>query len=330
MTTDGRTTLAKIATEANVAVSTVSKVLNGRTDVAVVTRLRIERLLTQHGYRRTPAARGGRPRTGLIDLVIDEPDSAWGLAVLAGVTEVAERAGLGLLVSTVPAGGRLLPRGSEGAILAISALTAEQRHDLDRRAIPLVLVDRAGGAPPDIASVGAADFAGGCAAAEHLMALGHRRIGLVGGPRHIPYARARIAGYRAALDLDPRLVHAGDPGHEGGLSAAAALLTLDDPPTAFLAADDLQAGGVYEAVRRAGRTVPGDVSVVGFGDLPCARWMAPPLTTVRQPLREMGLTAARALLRLVGGERLESDRVELATGLVERGSTARRAAVPGS
>ena len=335
MATSGRTTLAEIAREANVAVSTVSKVLNGHTDVAVPTRLRIERLLAERGYRRAPAARRSVRRADQIDLVIDEPESVWGLSVLSGVTEVAEQSGLGLLVSVAhrrPARSgthrdTLLSRGSEGAILALSTLTDPQRVDLERRAIPFVLVDRAGHAPPNVPSVGATDFTGGHAAAEHLIGLGHRRIGMICGPARLPLSRARIAGYQTALEeaglaVDPLLVHAGDLRHEGGLHAAEALLALDDPPTAIFAADDLQASGAYEAVRRAGRTVPGDVSLVGFGDLPFASWMAPPLTSVRQPLPEMGLTAARTLLRLVNGERLESDRVELATSLIVRESTA--------
>jgi DNA-binding LacI/PurR family transcriptional regulator len=299
-------------------------VLNGHTDVAIPTRLRIERLLAEHGYRRAPAARRAGPRTGLIDLVVDEPDSVWGLAVLSGVTEMAERTGLGLAVSAARGrpSGTLLPRGSEGAILALSTLTDRQRLDLERRAIPFVLVDRNGDAPADVASIGAADFTGGYQAAEHLVALGHRRIGVIGGPPHVPGARARTAGHQAALGVaDPRLVRTAGLDHGGGLAAAEALLGLDDPPTAILTADDPQAGGVYEAARRAGRAVPRDVSVVGFGDLPSARWMAPPLTTVRQPLSEMGLTAAATLLRLMTGERPVSHRVELATTLLIREST---------
>jgi DNA-binding LacI/PurR family transcriptional regulator len=331
MAKSDRTTLAEIAREAKVAISTVSKVLNGHTDVAVATRLRIERLLAEHNYRRTPVARRTAGRTGLIDLVTDEPDSLWGLEVLAGVSTVAQDLGLGLSVSAAGGGrrepGTLLPRGSEGAILALSALTDRQRLDLDRRTIPYVLVDGAGVAPPDAFSIGATDFAGGCAAAEHLIRLGHHRIGMIGGPRQSPYARARVAGYRAALDsagldADPLLVRAGDLGHLGGLRAAGLLLGLDDPPTAIFAVDDQLASGACEAVRRAGLATPGDISVVGFGDLPFASWMAPPLTTVRRPLREMGVTAARTLLRLAGGEQVLSPRIELATELIVRASTA--------
>ena len=142
-----------------------------------------------------------------------------------------------------------------------------------------------------------------------------------------PASRSRVAGYRAAcesagLPPDRQLVRYGNFMHEGGLRGAEALLALADPPTAIFAGSDQQATGVYEAVRRAGRTIPGDVSVVGFDDLNFAEWTAPPMTTVRQPLHEMGVAAARTLLRIVNGERLESTRIELATQLVVRGSTA--------
>ncbi|MFI5936661.1 LacI family DNA-binding transcriptional regulator [Actinoplanes sp. NPDC051494] len=325
MTTTGRTTLAEIAREANVAVSTVSKVLNGHPDVAVPTRLRIEQLLARRGYRRTPAPRRTPRRTALIDLVLDEPDSAWGLAVLSGVGLVAGESGLGLIVSTREGTGTLLPRGSEGAILALSALGEHQRADLERRSIPFVLV---GAVSPAAPSIGATDFTGGYTATEHLVALGHHRIGLITGPRHHPCARARTAGYHAALDAaglpaDPDLVIPARAHHEDGLAAALTLLSLPTPPTAIFAADDHQAAGAYEAGRRTGRTIPHDLSITGFGDLPFARWLAPALTTVRYPLHEMGLAAARTLLRLVDNDPLESPHIELATTLVTRASTTR-------
>jgi LacI family transcriptional regulator len=114
----------------------------------------------------------------------------------------------------------------------------------------------------------------------------------------------------------------GDFYHESGFSGGAALLSLDEPPTAIFASSDQMAFGAYEAVRRRGLRVPDDVSVVGFDDLPEARWASPPLTTVRQPLAEMGLLAARTVLRLAQGEPLDTPRVELSTDLVVRDSSA--------
>jgi LacI family transcriptional regulator len=120
---------------------------------------------------------------------------------------------------------------------------------------------------------------------------------------------------------DDALIQQGDFYHESGFVAGTALLKLDDRPTAIFASSDQMAFGVYEAVRRAGLRVPDDISVVGFDDLPESRWSSPPLTTVRQPLSEMGALAARTVLRLAQGDHIDSPRVELATELVVRDST---------
>jgi DNA-binding LacI/PurR family transcriptional regulator len=334
-TVNGKPTLAAIAEEANVAISTVSKVLNGHTDVASTTRRSIERLLADRGYQRPRSARRAGRRTDLIDLVINELDSVWGLSILSGVEEVAEEAGLSLVVSSLhnrrSLTGRwlesLLARGSEGCILVLSELTEQQRGGLDRRNMPFVVVDGVSQPPPDVPSIGATNFAGGYAATEHLIQLGHRRIAVIGGPEPMQCTRARVAGYRAALDSaaltgDRALTHYSNFHHDGGLRAARALFDLAERPTAIFAGSDQQATGVYEAARQAGLSIPRDLSVVGFDDLSFAPWTAPPLTTVRQPLYEMGVAAARTLLRLVNGERLDATRIELATRLIVRESTA--------
>jgi LacI family transcriptional regulator len=177
-----------------------------------------------------------------------------------------------------------------------------------------------------VPAIGATNWAGGLAATEHLTSLGHRRIGFVAGPPALLCSRARLDGYRAALDaagipMDEALVRPGDFYHESGFIGAGELMDLREPPTAVFAASDQMAFGVYEALRRRGLRVPDDVSVVGFDDLPEARWASPPLTTVRQPLTEMGMLAARTVLRLARGEQPDSPRVELATDLVVRDST---------
>jgi LacI family transcriptional regulator len=117
-------------------------------------------------------------------------------------------------------------------------------------------------------------------------------------------------------------VYQGDVYHESGFAGGQKFLALDHPPTAVFASSDQMAYGVYEAVRQQGLRVPTDISIVGFDDLPEARWSSPPLTTVRQPLSEMGVLAARTVLRLVRGEEIETLRFELATQLVIRESTA--------
>ncbi|SBT42539.1 LacI family DNA-binding transcriptional regulator [Micromonospora narathiwatensis] len=330
-----RVTITAIAQEAGVSVPTVSRVLNGRSDVAPGTRERVEELLRHHGYRR----RGSRTvrRADLLDLVFNDLDSPWAVEIIRGVEDIGHAAGVGTVVSAIHSHStstrqwlqNLQARASDGVIVVTSHLSPPVHAQLRRLNVPVVVVDPAGVPATDVPSIGATNWAGGLAATEHLLGLGHRRIGFVAGPTHLLCSRARLDGYRAALEaagapLDERLVQAGDFYHASGFAAGSALLGLDDPPTAIFAASDQMAFGVYEAVRRRGLRVADDVSVVGFDDLPEARWASPPLTTVRQPLVEMGRLAARTVLRLGQGEEIEAPRVELATELVVRDSSAAR------
>jgi LacI family xylobiose transport system transcriptional regulator len=329
---EGGSTLAEIARAAGVSAPTVSKVLNGRADVAPATRTRVEELLRQHGYRRR---RGGAQQSRMLDLVFHELESAWAMEVIRGVENVAREEGLSLVLSE--SAGRLTPgqtwvdgvlaRRPAGVILVLSDLDASQRAQLTSRDIPFAVVDPAGDPGGDVPSVGATNWQGGLAATRHLLELGHRRIGVIGGPSSMMCSRARIDGYRAALEtagvaFDPALVRSGNFHHEAGRDAGLELLRLPDPPTAVFAGNDLQALGLYEAARELGLRIPEDLSVIGFDDLPIARWVGPPLTTVRQPLTEMAEAAARLVLDLGRGRRPSTDRVELATSLVARSSTA--------
>jgi LacI family transcriptional regulator len=200
-------------------------------------------------------------------------------------------------------------------------------HQLRAESIPLVVVDPANMPDPDVPSVGATNWAGGLAATDHLIGLGHRRIGAIAGPPDYLCSRARIDGYRSALEragarFDEALVRHGDFQHESGFVYGGELLDLARPPTAIFAGSDQQALGVYEAARQRGLRIPQDLSVAGFDDLPAARWVSPPLTTVRQPLADMGRVAADMLGRLIEGEQLLSQRIELSTELIVRESTA--------
>ncbi|NUT32476.1 MAG: LacI family DNA-binding transcriptional regulator [Hamadaea sp.] len=329
-----RVTITAIAQEAGVSVPTVSRVVNGRADVSPETRQRVEDLLRRHGYRRRP----GRPRdrANLIDLVFNDLDSPWAVEIIRGVEDVAHANGAGTVVSAIHRKSsaarqwlqNLRARASDGVILVTSDLDAPLQAELRRLDVHLVVIDPAGVPSFDVPTIGATNWAGGLAATEHLLALGHRRIGFVAGPPRLLCSRARLDGYRAGLEaaagltVGDALIRQGDFYHESGFVAGSALLDLPDPPTAVFAASDQMAFGVYEAVRRKGLRVPEDVSVIGFDDLPEARWASPPLTTVRQPLAEMGMLAARTVLRLAKGEEVESPRVELATDLVVRDSTA--------
>ncbi|GAB3846353.1 hypothetical protein GCM10029963_25960 [Micromonospora andamanensis] len=218
-------------------------------------------------------------------------------------------------------------RGTEGVIFVTSMVEPPLQAELRRLSIPVVIVDADGLPAREATTIGATNWAGGLRATEYLIGLGHRRIGFIAGPPQLMCSRARMDGYRAALEaagvsFDEDLVCPGDFYHEAGFNGGVRLLGLPQPPTAIFASSDQMALGVYEAVRQAGLRVPDDISVVGFDDLPEVRWCSPPLTTVRQPLAEMGMLAARTVLRLARGEQVESPRVELATELVIRDSAA--------
>jgi LacI family transcriptional regulator len=335
LVTDGRrVTISAIAHAAGVSVPTVSRVLNGRADVAPQTRELVENLLKQHGYRRR-ASRQPAGRAGLIDLVFNDLDSPWAVELIRGVEDVTHAAGVGTVVSAVHRRStstrqwlqNLRARASDGVIFINSDVTTTVYTELQRLSIPIVVVDPAGGSAFNVPTVGATNWAGGRAATEHLTALGHRRIGLITGPKQLLCSRARLDGYRAAIedagaDADAALIRQGDFMHESGFAGGTALLSLPKPPTAIFACNDTMALGVFEAARRLGLRVPENVSVVGFDDLPESRWSPPPLTTIRQPLAEMGGLAARTALRLSQGETIDLPRVELATELMVRESTA--------
>jgi LacI family transcriptional regulator len=328
-----RVTITAIAREAGVSVPTVSRVVNGRSDVSPQTRERVEELLRVHGYRRRAVR--STERANLIDLVFNDLDSPWAVEIIRGVEDVAHAAGVGTVVSAIhqrPASARqwlmnIRARATDGVILVLSDLAPPLQTELRRLDTPSVVVDPAGVPSLDVPTIGATNWAGGMSATEHLLSLGHRRIGFITGPRRLLCSRARLDGYRAGLEaadvpFNEELIRQGDFYHESGFEGGQALLALPEPPTAIFAASDQMACGVYEAVRRRGLRIPEDISVVGFDDLPEARWASPPLTTVRQPLAEMGLLAARTVLRLSRGDEIESPRLELATELVIRDSTA--------
>ncbi|MFF5156721.1 LacI family DNA-binding transcriptional regulator [Streptomyces sp. NPDC000348] len=330
-------TLAVVAREAGVSVPTASKVVNGREDVAPETRRRVTEALDRLGYIRRPRFDAGRvPR--LVDLVVHSLTASGSGAVLHGAEEAADDAGLELVVSAAltrsraerPERGwldKLVLRGSAGVLFHLAELSGQQYAWLAQHRIPFVMIDPVFEPPPGVVSVGAADWRGGMTATEHLLALGHERIAVVAGHRHTLCADARVAGYRSALAAAgvrhrPEYVRHAGPGEGAAGRRMRELLDLPEPPTAVLVCSDRMALGVYETLAERGLRVPDDMSVVGYDDLPEARWLTPALTTVRQPLSEMAATALRLLLRMMDGHRPESTRTELSTRLVERASTA--------
>ena len=326
-----RITLADVAREAGVSLSTVSKVLNGRTDVSRSTREKVDGLLTLHGYKRGAKGVG---EASLVEIVFHELDSLWAMELIRGVEDVADAHGVSVVLTRSGTRHSPGPEWAEGAlrrrplgvVLVFSTLPQEFKQQLQSRSIPFVIIDPAGDPEPDVPSVGSANWSGGLAATRHLIELGHRRIGIISGPEDMLCSLARLDGFRSAMSMaglavEPDLVAFGDFHAEGGYTSALEMLDRADRPTAIFAGSDLQALGVMEAARVRGLRIPEDLSVVGYDDIEIAQWTSPALTTVRQPLRQMAQQATQLLLGMREGT-VPANKVELATTLIERDSTA--------
>jgi LacI family transcriptional regulator len=329
-------TLAQVAALAAVSVPTVSKVINGRADVAPATRARVQQVLAKQGY---VLGRAGRPRGDghgdgevQIDVVVHSLHT-YAAEIVRGVEEAALGTDARVVLASTHGQRarerqwvrRLAAGALDGAVLILADQTSEQLRELRRHRVPFVVVDRLGELGPEDLSVSATNWAGGRAATAYLLGLGHRRIAALLGPPAFPCTRDRLAGYRAALDaadvpIDPTLIRHGDWHFAGGYAEMRALLALPAPPTAVFVGSDEQCLGVYRALHAHGLAVPAAMSVVGFDDMPYAELLTPALTTVRQPLREMGRVATTMLLRVIAGEPVDTLRVELATPLITRAS----------
>jgi LacI family transcriptional regulator len=275
-----------------------------------------------------------------VELLFHGNITAYGVEVLHGALDAGAEAGVAVVVSRRPKGepdrgseqpaiwaAELAAGGRRAVIAVVNQLTSGFVTALHRARLPLVVIDPLDLPHIRVTSVASTNFAGGLSATHHLLGLGHRRIAYVGGPVAAACNQARMHGFRAAMETAGAEVVDGYVrqrhfGYRDGLLEGSVLLDLPVPPTAVFAGSDEIALGVIEAARSRGLRVPEDLSVVGFDDTQVASLASPPLTTVRQPLREMGSVALRTALRLAAGETLESHHVELATRLVERRSTA--------
>ncbi|WP_419998710.1 LacI family DNA-binding transcriptional regulator [Streptomyces boninensis] len=327
-----RSTLTEIAASAGVSVSTVSKVLNGRTDVSPATRDRISRLLADHGYRSVGTHKSS---SGIVDLVIGGLHSPWADALVSGAVGAGAEEDCRIVVNDVPGKGRELgatleriaARGTDGVLIVHHLPARRDRDRLAAKGAPLVIIDPPAEPGAGVRSVASTNWHGGLAATRHLLELGHRRIAALGGPEGVWSARARLDGYRAALlqagvPADEALVHCAAFSPEAGRTYALRLLDLPEPPTAIAAGNDAQAFGVLQALAERGLRAPDHLSVTGFDDVSVAAWAAPALTTVRQPLEAMAAAAFRMVRLVATGSAAPPEQVELATTLVVRESTA--------
>jgi LacI family transcriptional regulator len=331
----GRVTLEDVSREAGVSLSTVSKVLNGRTDVSAATRHHVEQAMKDLGYQARGDSHGPRQRRTLL-MVLADGINAYSAEVLEGAMDQAQRLGLTLAVTRAPSPSQVDPEallqevaaeGHLGVIIVTPDFTDDQIAYLARRRLPMAMIDPFDPVHDQGVSVGTTNWAGGLTATQYLLDQGHRRIGCVGGPERSVQARARLDGYHAALDRagvsrDDDLTAFGEFRFDAGHQLGHRLLALASPPTAIFATSDPSALGVMAAARERGLAIPTDLSVVGFDDTISARWAVPPLTTIRQPMPEMGRSAVRLVVAQANGDPLQSRRLELATELVIRSTVA--------
>jgi LacI family transcriptional regulator len=329
-----RVTIRDVAAQAGVSVATVSKVLNDRYGVASETSARVREVIAELGYEASLVAQSLRnSRTDVIGILVAdlEPFSA---ELLKGAGDAIRHTDYELVVYS--AGGhardhvgwerRYLTRLSgtliDGAVL-VTPTVVDAGHGT-----PVVAVDPHAG-PTDLPTIDSDNLGGARTAVEYLIGLGHRRIGFVAGRSDLQSAMLRETGYRRALaeagiPVDERLLVEGQYDAEVTAAVVGQLLTAGERPTAMFAANDVSALAILEVARTLGLRVPRDLSVIGFDNIPESALCTPPLTTVEQPIREMGHRAVDLLITLIRGERPERVHVTLDTRLVVRASCGAR------
>jgi LacI family transcriptional regulator len=321
-----------VAIEAGVSTATVSRVANDHPNIRLATRTRVQEAMDRLGYVPNLRARslaGGK--TNVLGLIVDDLESSYNNQVARGIDEAVASHGYDLLLSTMHMRERttrhiesLLNGFAEGLIVLLSGGFGRYLGEVEARGFPVVLIDHA---PVSNVSIVRADNDTGTRdVVKYLKSLGHRRVGFITGNLEVASGRERLASFRSeasslGLDADECLIAEGDFKVEGGASAARQLLSLEDPPTAVFASSDLEAFGVIRVAREMGISIPRDLSLVGFDDIPEASNVTPPLTTVRQPMRDMGLLAAEMLISAVEEGQPQTSTVELATQLIVRETT---------
>jgi LacI family transcriptional regulator len=336
--------MADVAARAGVSKTTVSRVLNGKGELDPATAARVRQVIQELGYVPSAGAVSlARGRTRVLGMLVPSLSWPWIGEVLQGVADAVEEEGYGLLLFSCSKGEDSLQRfASQASAKSFDGLlviepegTLDFIAGLHRSGLPVVLIDDRGH-QPEFPSVATTNRSGAQDAARHLLEIGCTRPIVVAGPEELGCTQERLAGFaevyaQAGLPLEPWRVVDGDFTFDGGRSEIGRLLRsarhLNAEPgfDAVFAHNDLSAAGAIQALREEGLRSPKDVAVVGFDDVPQASHTDPPLTTVHQPLREMGVTAARALMGHFDGAPLVVEPLVLPTTLVVRGSTVAQA-----
>lgn len=326
-------TIFDVAAKAGVSHSTVSRVLNNKNNVNAETRERVLQVMAQLGYVGNVSARslaGGSSH--VVGLLVDHINTGYTDEILRGIDEALEANNYNLMLFTthrqktreVAYVTKLTHNFVDGLILIVPRNEKAYLETLQQRKFPYVLIDHQG-YNRHVPSIITTNKKGGYDATSYLIETGHRRIGFITGEMAYGCAVERLAGYQMALAdhtiaFDPALVSEGSFLQPQGYHCAQELLSLAEPPTALFVSNDAMAFGAMEAARELGFRIPDDLSIIGFDDIPQAANVHPPLSTVRQPLEEMGRSAVNLLLKYIAYPLAEIERVELSTRLVIRES----------
>ena len=326
-----KVTIADIASIANVSTPTISKVINGRPGVSDKTRKHVLSILHEYNYI-SPISRNSN-KTGLIELLISHPHTAWADEILAGTIEGLDGSGYAPVVSACPPVhwrfnpwiDAVVQHGSSGVMVCLANIPKNAIDRLREAGVKVILVDPTGVVPPGVPVIGSSDYQGANDATRHLVSLGHRRIAFLKGPDDWQTCRARFNGYRSMMEeahipIDPNLVIGKTYYYEDGYECGKRLLALPNPPTAVFASSDMQAAGLYQAIHEAGLGIPDDISVVGFDDLPYVQFLNPNLTTVHHAIKDMARLGVQELVKDINGESTLPG-IDVLTHLVVRGST---------
>lgn len=329
----GGATVRQLAAQLGLSAATVSRALNGHIYVSEQTRRRVQEAARQLSVQ-APGARQ-RPRTqGTVFVRCPYELTDYFGPIISSIAETLRLHGCEMLLDAGGAGYhdtvlRRLPARRElaAAVLILPPESVADLEALRASGKPFVVIDPRVRVPKDVLAVSAANFAGAYDATAHLTALGHRRIGVISVAPALSAGDARMAGHASALArvgelAEPELIRSGEPVAPTGEKLGGELLDLAVRPTAVVCFNDKVAVGVLQAAAERGLRVPEDLSVVGFDDIDVARSTTPRLTTVRQPLQEMGRMAVTALMRVLDGQQAEALHIELATELIVRDSTA--------
>ena len=328
-----KVTIVDVAAEAGVSFGTVSRVINDDIHVKKETRERVMATMQRLGFvanRQARSLAGGKSHT--IGVLVPDLGTGYIGEIIRGIDAELSLTDLDLILYTTHRTAskeasyvaNLATGMVDGLLLVLPRSPVDFIGNLTQRKFPFVLIDHQG-AGRDCPAVGATNWQGAYNATEYLIKLGHVHIGFITGSMDLGCAVERLDGYRSALrthhiSFAPELVYEGTFFQPDGYAGTQALLDLPVPPTAIFASNDVMAMGVMDAVRSRGMRVPGDISVVGFDDIPQASMVHPALTTVNQPLEKMGRVATQKLLDLLQKPDTEAERIELPTELIIRES----------